>query len=226
MPFCGNCGRQQLDNNACACKSAPEQPATDGLSAQAVVAPQPPPPPPGFTQQPHAQQPYMQPQQPNPYVQQPYAPYPPVPVKPKKPPGQTMIRVVGILATILGGIVLLASSAPFTAEYRDVLFAIPGFQAAAVFEVILGVLTLAFGITGIAAAKKKSMATAILGFGVSIIALNVIYAILGIEPYDNPVARAFVEDAYIDTLWGYVVMGTPLGILYIVGAVRRKNAPM
>ena len=166
QPTCQACGRLRHANNTfCECGA-------------------------GYVQHPGYVQPpgYPGPQQP------PYAPYPPpVYAKPKKPPGQTMIKVVSIINIVLAGIGTLA-----TAEYVGVFYE-------ETFEFVILALILGMSIAGLVMAKDKSKANLILAFGIVILVL--LAASIAVIP-DEPL---------------FVLFGTQ-GILYIVGAVRRRSA--
>ena len=130
-------------------------------------------------------------------AQQPFAPYPPVYAKPKKPPGQTMIKTVSIINIVFAGIGTLGT--------------IPYVGAGAfyweIFEFVVLVLILGMSIAGLVMAKDKSKAGWVLAFGIAMLVL--IASSMVVIP-DEPL---------------FVLFGTQ-GILYIVGAVKRKNAHM
>ena len=123
-----------------------------------------------------------------------HAPYPPVHAKPKKPPGQTMITAVSIINIVFAGIGTLG-----TAMYVGVFFE-------ETFEFAVLALILGMSIAGLAMVKDRSKANLILAFGIAMLAL-LVAAMVAI--YDGPVL--------------FVLFGTQ-GILYIVGAVKRRNA--
>ena len=111
-----------------------------------------------------------------------------------------MIRVVGIITTVFAAL-----------ELSDILSVFGFYSGSAnlfegIFSVVAMVLILGMGITGIVCARNKSVANIILIFGIAILVLMITIELIGAGN-------------------GALIMFIPSGVLYIVGAVRRKTAP-
>ena len=164
----------------------------------------------------------------NPYGQPPpaqYAVYQPY-VKPVMP-GKTMIRATSIVMIVFSfyGLIFSIAFASATAfssyyyssyYYYDTPSAVGAYLAIAV-----SILALAFGITGTASAAKKSMAKAIMGFGITLLALGLISIILIFTSFGE-YGAGFNIVALIFTFPHSII----LPILLVVGGNIRKNAPL
>ena len=161
-------------------------------------------------QQPQYDQPqYQQPQYQQPQYPQPYG-TPPSFASAKRP-GKTMIMVAGIIMTVFGGVSVLINASAYAAA--SILFG--GLSALLLFELAVSALMLAFGICGIVMAPKRERASAIMGFGVTIIALRLIDLIWAISILGDLVEYSTIVGVFA---------GCALPILYIVGGNLRKKA--
>jgi len=208
MPFCSNCGAQLAPGAVCQCQQNPQ-------AQQNVQNPQ------NVNQQPYANQ-YQQPQQPYPYGQpypppNPYMMYPQMYPQMKIPrPGKTMIRVSGIIMTVLGGLALIVSFGllgSLNGWYPD------SWKAVIAYELFVTAVMLAFGITGIALAVKINKAMLIMSFGITLIALKVIDMILAFS-----ILGRYMSGAYTSQFFVGIAGGIVLPILYIIGGNIRKKA--
>jgi len=110
-----------------------------------------------------------------------------------------MIRVVGIITTVFAVL-----------EFNDIatvfeLHLMPDVSYGGMFSAIAMIMILGMGIFGIVCAGDRSKALIILSFGIAILATMITIELIGAG-----------NNAFI--------MFAPLGVLYIVGAIRRKNA--
>ncbi len=217
MKFCMYCGKALEDNALCTCPGA--QLAANQQAQQQAA-----------DQQPGAQQPYAPPNaysQPNQqYNQNPYAPqgaYPPVTRAAAKTPqpGRKMIKVTGILMTIFGGIGVITGLSGIAG--MDSLFGYllgGSVVAVLVYELLAAGVMLAFGIAGINFSKSPAKGMTVVVFGIILIVLRVIdfgWAFAVFNGYN-------VLDDFGASLFGGMIGGLVLPILYMVGGNIRKNS--
>ena len=85
------------------------------------------------------------------------------------------------------------------------------------FETLVAVLILAFGIAGIIFAAKKEKAQTVVAFGGILIVLRIV---------DLVWAMSVMGDKLNPSIILGVILGCVLPLLYIIGGNKRKNAPM
>ena len=163
-------------------------------------------------------------QQPSPYQQQsPYQQPAQSPygggIPPSSAPGQSMIKVSGVILTIFGALGLILG---FIALAGLSLLGSLGeaLMLLTIYELVMAALTLTFGICGISFAPRKEKASAVIALGVTLIALRVIDLIWGIV-----VVSQFSGTLGANTIVG-VLLGCVLPLLYIVGGNARKKSPV
>ena len=96
--------------------------------------------------------------------------------------------------------------------------------APAYLAIFASVLALVSGIICAVSASKRNMAKVIMGFGIAILSLGVITAILFLTSFDRNETELYI--ANIVALVFIVPHSIILPIFYIVGGNIRKNAPM
>ena len=128
-------------------------------------------------------------------------------------PGRKMIRVSGIIMTVLGGLMLLSFFA-YTIDENN-------YNASAlsiIFTLILGGMQLGFGIAGIVYMPKISpdikKANSIIAFGIAVLAVLLLYLLVSVV--------AANESAIGEAMSNIILLST-LPILYIVGGSKMKN---
>ena len=226
MRLCEFCGAQLTNDSPCDC-----QEALQAAWQRAQQSPQP-----SYVQQPGQPPPYMQPGQQQPFIpqpdpQQPYAwqpdpqqsymrqpfmqqPYPQYEQKSKPPKGKTMIFVTGIIMIVFGSIALLATV--------SVLIGLNGFFSSIltslmIYELLVGALTLIFGIAGVVNTGKEIKANSIITMGFILLMMRIIDTVAtGIILSD---IGASILSAILGSMLGYV-----LPILYIVGGNMNKSS--
>ena len=170
-------------------------------------------------------------QQQQPY-QQPYGM--PMPVVSPKPPGRTMIKVVGILMTIFGGCIFFANISNLTeiSDLKKMMFIsdwVGKLSSLIVYEMIVSMFMVAFGICGIVMASKREKASIIMGFGITLIALTLGdlgwgFSILNDIKETAGIYGVAIAESVNSTVVANAVFGCVLPILYIVGGSIRKKA--
>jgi hypothetical protein len=225
---CPYCGAPLGEGLACTCPGA----------VQAARNPQ------QYYQQPQQYQQYQQPQQayqqtayqqpqPQQYYQQPQPQYQPQYMQPPKLPGQTMIKVSGILLTIFGafaiiiGIGNLAVMAELQRQLNRYGESIP-YVLLVIFGFVSAGLTLAFGIAGIVSACKPERGMMVLAFGAVLIGiqlLNIILSLIAFMPLldNHRIDSAVVMGLIVAAIFGGAVNCT-LPILYVVGGSKLKKS--
>ena len=210
MNFCTQCGRTVAPGTVCVC----QQPVQ--YQQPQYQQPQQPAPPP-YQQPPQYPQPpqYQNPQYPQ-YPQQ-------YPGMSGKLPGQTMIRVSGILLTIFGAIAMFITIAAFglLETANNYTYGVAravvsdSLQYLLVFEIIMAICTCVFGIVGIALASERGKGGLFIGLGVSLIGLRLIDFIWGVSAYGDHLGGSLYFGAAV---------GLVLPILYIVGGNKLRKA--
>ena len=201
MAYCPNCGSAVEMGRVCLCQ-------------QQQQYRQPYQQPPQQPYQQSYQQQYPQPY-PQPYQQVPY-PYGVVvpPLVRQKRPGETMIMVSGILMTILSGLGLVMALIILPLAAGSIGSGDEEMTNFLIYELISIILTLAFGIAGISISSKKASAPAVIGFGMALITLRILFLVwVNNVTYDMPPAIVV-----------YCVLGCLLPLLYIVGGSIRARA--
>jgi len=163
-----------------------------------------PPPPPQAYQQPGPNPPQYP-------VQNQYGAYP-LPASAAQP-GKTMIRVCGIILTVIGAIGFFAGIGALAANSSS--YMPDGWAGLIVYEILMALATIAFGILGIVFAPQRDKATAVMIFGVIIIVLRFIDLLLGIVLFGSAVTASMFSGA---------IIGSAIPVLYIVGGNMRRNA--
>jgi len=216
MQFCTDCGKQIEVGSVCECRQSQQMPTQipqPNQFQQPVQFQQPnqfQQPPPQYPQQPNQFQ-----QPPPQYPQQPGYPYPYGQPKAKLP-GQTMIRVSGILLTIFGGIAAPVMVAALDAVDTLGRLVPDSYKTYLGFSALMAIAALVVGIIGIALASKKDKAGLIIGCGVTLIVLRGIDLIWALSAFGNLVEGSTVF---------FALAGLTLPILYIVGGNKLKSAP-
>jgi len=122
-----------------------------------------------------------------------------------------MIRVVGIILTIFGAIGFFSNLSSCTG-----LSYLPnGLGALIVFEAIIPLVTLVFGILGIAFAAKVDKAPIVSIMGIILIVLRVIDLVWALGAFGYLFTGAYGTGVIIG-----VILGCILPALYIVGAKK------
>jgi hypothetical protein len=220
MKFCVYCGAQLEDNATCTCQGA--QMAANQQAQLAQQVQQAPPQNPAPYNPPYSPPAYAQPS-----YTPPQAPY--APVTPPSQPGRKMIKVAGILMTILGGmaffsIVVFLLIAPSVMEMIDDLgyffedvygmydfYSIETLFVSMLSGLISSGIMLAFGIIGIIFSKSPAKGTAVMVLGIIQLVLSVIGSFV-----NNGVNGLAIMSLFTSSV---------LPILYIVGGnIRRKSA--
>jgi hypothetical protein len=203
MGFCSNCGQQLQANGACSC----QQPSQPNPYGQANPYQQPP------QQNQFGQQQNMYGQPQNPY-QQPNQ-FPP---QYGQPPGQTMIRVTGILMIILGGLASIGYM-DIINTYNNSGFGIfypEGYGTYLNFALILVLAILVAGIIATAVASKRDKAGLVIGCGVTCIILQGIDIVWALSSFGD-----YLE---AQTIMLSIALGAVLPVLLIIGGNKLKNS--
>lgn len=139
-------------------------------------------------------------------------------------PGKKIIKVVGILLIIFGGIgaiigiIALLGGLALTAFLGGLaVFVI----LAGVFTIVLAALNIVFGINGVKHCDNAAKAQAIITMGIVLIVLRVIDVILTIV-----INSATGSDPVSASLISSVLFGCVLPVLYIVGGNKNKQAAL
>jgi len=180
-----------------------------------------------FAQQPQNTYPH-DPQNPygNPYPQNTYPynnPYMSQQSIPAKLPGSTMVRVCGILLTIIGVLSFLGSFNRYTTMMvggEEIII-----ETGGPFAAITGLVFLVSGILGIALCKRKEMSTVFTACGAAMIVMTIIDVLI-----QAPALFVLFNDqpefliGYFVGLGVGIALSSILPILYIAGGIKMKRS--
>jgi len=154
-----------------------------------------------------------------------------MPLKPKAAPGEKLIKVVGILLTIFGGIGVLSNVSAF-AVFFEMPWLYPDlYEYYLYFSVAITVITLSFGIVGICVAKNPRSGGVIIAFGALLLLIHLADSIWSYMSFGDILLYAFGDlGDFIDVeglmlfsvIFGFIISAV-LPILYIVGGIRRMK---
>jgi hypothetical protein len=219
MQFCTNCGKQLQNGNVCECK-LPQQ-------TQQAQPMQPQYPPNQYPNQQYPQQGQYPPPQypnqqfppPNQYPHNPYQQQNPYGAPVGKLPGQTMIRVAGIISTIVGGLMLIGYASIINDLEQYNIFGVSlipqGYQDYLGYAVLMAIGIIVIGILGIVFAAKQGKSTAVIACGIvfaALLGINIIWALSEFGEYLET-SNILVE-----------LIAFVLPILYIMGGSKRKSS--
>jgi hypothetical protein len=234
MKFCSFCGSTLNDNEVCSCQQTPAaQTETPERFAQAQMPPLPgantqPANPPIYPQT----SPYLQPPPyPPPLPQYGYPPpgYPPPGYPPPGykvvEPGRKMMKVSAILMVVMGGYgflfsIPLRNSWSVALKNFGFLFSYD-FIPPIVFAAAIMLLSIVFGILGIAYSKNPNKAGSVIVMGIVLLFLQVVcilWGAFGITRDINILYGSFIFEI------GMMLDTIVLPILYIVGGNKRRKS--
>jgi len=127
-----------------------------------------------------------------------------------------MIRVTGILMIVFGSIALVATVSVLSGMIGSFMSAL---TALMIYELLMGALTLVFGIAGVMNARKVTKAQSIITMGVTLLVIRIIDTIAtSVILIDLSNLNAVELSSIFGSMLGYV-----LPILYIVGGNMNKR---
>ncbi len=127
-------------------------------------------------------------------------------------PGRKMLKVVGIISVVVGALTLIGSL-----EELDFSLSLWYETYLTVANIVLGGLMLTMGILGIVWCAKKEKAGALVMLSIIMLALLPITIILGIIEGNERLVDAGIET---------ILFIAALPILFLIGALKRKNSPV